>query len=169
VPRHFLADRGRYLGYDISAELLNLGDSRLAAMDTAGIDVQVVSLTIPGCEGFDGETAIAIATDANPRTSTITNAAALIFCSTKIARIRDRSCHSGSEESSPSQKSVACIIATNASQPDSSLIPAHQSLRGGASLSVQGNFTFEPSPVPIGPADATARALRALLRRVFQT
>jgi hypothetical protein len=33
VPGHFLADRGRYLGYDISAELLNLGDSRLAAMD----------------------------------------------------------------------------------------------------------------------------------------
>ncbi len=67
VPGHFLADRGRYLGYDISAELLNLGDSRLAAMDAAGIDVQVVSLTMPGCEAFDGETAIAMATDANDR------------------------------------------------------------------------------------------------------
>jgi predicted TIM-barrel fold metal-dependent hydrolase len=67
VSGHFLADRGRYLGYDISAELLNLDDSRLAAMDAAGIDVQVVSLTMPGCEAFDGETAIAMATDANDR------------------------------------------------------------------------------------------------------
>jgi hypothetical protein len=50
VPGHFLADRGRYLGYDISAELLNLGDSRLAAMDAAGIDLQVVSLTMPGAK-----------------------------------------------------------------------------------------------------------------------
>ena len=39
--------------------------------------------------------------------------------------------HAASEESSPSRKSVACIIATNASPPDSSRIPAHQSLRGG--------------------------------------
>ncbi len=36
-----------------------------------------------------------------------------------------------SEESSPSQKSVACIIATNVWPPDLSRIPAHQSLRGG--------------------------------------
>ena len=67
VPGHFLADRGRYLGYDITADLLNLGDSRLAAMDAAGIDLQVVSLTMPGCEGFEGEMAIAMATDANDR------------------------------------------------------------------------------------------------------
>ncbi len=46
VPGHFLADRGRYLGYDISAELLNLGDSRLAAMDAAGIDVQNGAVTV---------------------------------------------------------------------------------------------------------------------------
>jgi hypothetical protein len=50
VPGHFLADRGRYLGYDISAELMNLGDSRLAAMDATGIDVQVVSLTMPAAK-----------------------------------------------------------------------------------------------------------------------
>jgi predicted TIM-barrel fold metal-dependent hydrolase len=69
-PRGFeynLAERGGYLGYDIAAELLNLGDTRLAAMDATGIDVQVVSLTMPGCEGFDAETAIAMATDANDR------------------------------------------------------------------------------------------------------
>ena len=34
VPGYnFLADRGGYLGHDISTELLNLGDERLAAMD----------------------------------------------------------------------------------------------------------------------------------------
>jgi hypothetical protein len=48
-------------------ELLNLEDSRLAAMDATGIDVQVVSLTMPGREGFDGETAITMA--AEPTTS----------------------------------------------------------------------------------------------------
>jgi predicted TIM-barrel fold metal-dependent hydrolase len=67
VSGYNLADRGAYLGYDISAELLNLGGTRLAAMDASGIDVQVVSLTMPGCEAFEGETAIAMATDANDR------------------------------------------------------------------------------------------------------
>ena len=67
VFEHYLAERGNYLGYDISAELMNLGDTRVAAMDATGIDVQVVSLTMPGCEGFETETAIAMATDANDR------------------------------------------------------------------------------------------------------
>ena len=47
-----------------------------------------------------------------------------------IARNRTRSCHSGSEESSPSHKSVACITVTNVSPPDSSLIFACQLLHG---------------------------------------
>jgi predicted TIM-barrel fold metal-dependent hydrolase len=63
----YLAERGGYLGYDISAELLNLGDTRVAAMNATGIDMQVVSLTMPGCEGFETETAIAMTTDANDR------------------------------------------------------------------------------------------------------
>jgi uncharacterized protein len=46
---------------------LDLGDSRIAAMDATGIDVQVVSLTMPGSEGLEAEKAIAIATDANDR------------------------------------------------------------------------------------------------------
>ena len=62
-----LTERGAYLGHDIPAELLNLGDKRIAAMDASGIDTQVVSLTMPGCEGFEAETAIAMATDANDR------------------------------------------------------------------------------------------------------
>jgi len=48
----------------------------------------------------------------------------------KIARNRTRSCHSGSEESSPSHKSMACITVTNVSPPDSSLIFAYQWLDG---------------------------------------
>jgi len=35
----------------------------------------------------------------------------------KDCRTRARSCHAGSEESSPSRKSVACITATNVSPP----------------------------------------------------
>jgi len=70
VPGYnFLADRSGYLGYDIAAELSDLGEKRIAAMDAAGIDVQVVSLTMPGCEYFDGETATAMAADANDRLS----------------------------------------------------------------------------------------------------
>jgi predicted TIM-barrel fold metal-dependent hydrolase len=67
VFESYLAERGGYLGYDISAELLNLGDTRVAAMNATGIDMQVMSLTMPGCEGFETETAIAMATDANDR------------------------------------------------------------------------------------------------------
>src|SRR5260370_39534994 len=48
VPGHFLADRGRYLGFYISAELLTVGHSRLAAMDTAGTGVPVRSAPIAG-------------------------------------------------------------------------------------------------------------------------
>ena len=54
-----------------------------------------------------------------------------IFRSTRIAPTHVRSCRAGSERWSKSRKSVPCIIATNASPPDSSQIPAHQSLCGG--------------------------------------
>lgn len=61
------ADRGQLLGLDILAELQDLGASRIAAMDAAGIDLQVVSLVAPGCEGLEAETAIAVAKDTNDR------------------------------------------------------------------------------------------------------
>jgi len=54
-----------------------------------------------------------------PRTSTTTIEPALIFRSTRIAPTRARSSHPGSEESSPSRKSVVCITATSVSPPDS--------------------------------------------------
>jgi predicted TIM-barrel fold metal-dependent hydrolase len=62
-----VGDRSAKLGHDIRAELLDLGASRLAAMDAAGIDVQVLSLTMPGAQAFDAASAPAIARDANDR------------------------------------------------------------------------------------------------------
>src|SRR5215469_11859316 len=59
--------RGKHVGVDIVAELQNVGDTRIRAMDAAGIDVQVVSLTAPGCEALDTETAVGVAQDANDR------------------------------------------------------------------------------------------------------
>jgi predicted TIM-barrel fold metal-dependent hydrolase len=46
-------------------DLLDLGADRIAKMDEAGIDVQVVSLTAPGVEQSEAGEAIALARDAN--------------------------------------------------------------------------------------------------------
>ncbi len=43
----------------------DLGDQRIAAMDKAGIDVQVLSLTSPGVEQLEGPEAIAVARETN--------------------------------------------------------------------------------------------------------
>jgi hypothetical protein len=50
-----------------TSELQDLGRTRLAAMDGAGIDVQVVSLTALSCEELDAESAVPVAKDANDR------------------------------------------------------------------------------------------------------
>jgi uncharacterized protein len=46
-------------------QLCDLGDKRLAAMDAAGIDMQVLSLTSPGTEQLDAGDAIALARETN--------------------------------------------------------------------------------------------------------
>jgi predicted TIM-barrel fold metal-dependent hydrolase len=46
-------------------QLGDLGDKRLAEMDKAGIDVQVLSLTAPGVEQLDPDEAIALARESN--------------------------------------------------------------------------------------------------------
>jgi predicted TIM-barrel fold metal-dependent hydrolase len=58
-------DRERLLGFDVVAELLDLGERRLAAMDAAGIDVQVLSHNQPGCQAFDAAAAIPLAREVN--------------------------------------------------------------------------------------------------------
>jgi uncharacterized protein len=46
-------------------QLSDLGDKRIAEMDAAGIDMQVLSLTSPGVEQLDADPAIALAREAN--------------------------------------------------------------------------------------------------------
>ena len=54
-------DREKLLGFDVMAELLDLGDTRLAAMDAAGIDLQVLSHNQPGCQALDAASAVPVA------------------------------------------------------------------------------------------------------------
>ncbi len=49
----------------VFAQLGDVGDKRLADMDAAGIDMQVLSLTSPGCEQSEAAEAAALATEAN--------------------------------------------------------------------------------------------------------
>ena len=48
-------------------ELIDLGDERIRNMDENGLDMQVLSLTAPGVQMFDADTANAIATLSNDR------------------------------------------------------------------------------------------------------
>jgi predicted TIM-barrel fold metal-dependent hydrolase len=58
-------DREKLLGFDVVAALLDLDAGRLAAMDAAGIDVQVLSHNQPGCQALDGATAVPAAREVN--------------------------------------------------------------------------------------------------------
>ena len=46
-------------------QLAEVGDKRIADMDAAGIDMQVLSLTSPGCEQLEPADAVALAREAN--------------------------------------------------------------------------------------------------------
>jgi len=64
--------QGRSFGDDLSRtpfaeRLLDIGDLRIAEMDAAGIDMQVLSLASPGVEQLEGREAAAVARDANDR------------------------------------------------------------------------------------------------------
>jgi predicted TIM-barrel fold metal-dependent hydrolase len=54
---------GRYA--NLIARLCDVGDKRLAEMDAAGIDMQVLSLTAPGVEQLDAAAAVTLAREAN--------------------------------------------------------------------------------------------------------
>jgi len=59
--KFFISSRSEQVGYDIPKELGDLDDSRLRYMDEAGIDVQVLSFSQPGAQGFAAEIAIPMA------------------------------------------------------------------------------------------------------------
>jgi 2,3-dihydroxybenzoate decarboxylase len=67
LRQRWYRDRSVHLGHDMEAELQDLGASRIRAMDEAGIDLQILSHTAAGAQGFEGELAVRIATDANER------------------------------------------------------------------------------------------------------
>src|SRR5437762_7946883 len=63
----YLTARSEQLGHDIVRELGDLGESRIAHMDAAGVDVQVLSFGSPGPQAFAADVAIPMARDANDR------------------------------------------------------------------------------------------------------
>lgn len=61
----YFPDAGEPYGDVILEQLLDLGAQRLAAMDEAGIDVAVISLTSPGVEQFEPALSVRLAREAN--------------------------------------------------------------------------------------------------------
>ena len=63
----YLQSRGAQLGHDIVEQNADLGAKRVAHMDAAGIDLQVLSFGSPGTEAFGSDVAIPMARDANDK------------------------------------------------------------------------------------------------------
>jgi hypothetical protein len=69
IEEHYAStvDERGALPPDVRQRLCELGDDRIADMDAAGIDVQVLSLTAPGAQGFPVADAAARAREENDR------------------------------------------------------------------------------------------------------
>jgi len=61
----YLSSRSEHIGHSIVDQLADIDEQRLAYMDAAGIDIQVLSFTSPGSQAFDADEAIPLAKDAN--------------------------------------------------------------------------------------------------------
>jgi uncharacterized protein len=63
----FMQGPGQHLGRlgEIINQLRDIADQRIAAMDAAGIDMQVLSLTAPGVEQLEASEAVAMARESN--------------------------------------------------------------------------------------------------------
>jgi predicted TIM-barrel fold metal-dependent hydrolase len=59
---------------DIPARLLDIDEQRIAAMDAAGVDVQILSIAPPGTNGLRAREAVALSRDANDRVSAAVDA-----------------------------------------------------------------------------------------------
>src|ERR1700727_2284176 len=67
-PARFVKERAEKIGgrYSLVMDrLCDVGDRRLAEMDAAGIDMQVLSLSAPGVEQMEAADAISMARDTN--------------------------------------------------------------------------------------------------------
>jgi uncharacterized protein len=65
-PGKFAREAGKSLGIpDLADKLLDLGERRIANMDSAGIDVQILSLTAPGVEQLERGEAASMARETN--------------------------------------------------------------------------------------------------------
>jgi uncharacterized protein len=65
-PGRALKEQAAGLGYSkIIDQLCDIGEGRIADMDAAGIDVQVLSLTSPGTEQMEASESVALAHEAN--------------------------------------------------------------------------------------------------------
>ena len=67
-PGRDLKDQARQVGSRaerLMRDLCDVGEGRIAQMDAAGIDMQVVSLTAPGVEQLEAAEAVALARDTN--------------------------------------------------------------------------------------------------------
>jgi 2,3-dihydroxybenzoate decarboxylase len=51
--------------FKLEEKLLDMGDARIAEMDAAGVEIQVLSLAVPGCEQFDPANGAAMARQTN--------------------------------------------------------------------------------------------------------
>jgi transposase InsO family protein len=121
APRYLLRDRDASYGADSRVEAMGITEVVTAPRlpwQNAYVE-RVIGSIRRECLDHIVISTSAICGASCPRTSTTTNAPARIFRSTRIAPTHARSCRAGSERWSQSHKSAACIIATNASPPDS--------------------------------------------------
>jgi 2,3-dihydroxybenzoate decarboxylase len=51
--------------FKLEEKLLDMGEARIAEMDAAGVDIQVLSLAVPGCEQFEASDGAAMARQTN--------------------------------------------------------------------------------------------------------
>jgi len=67
ILRAFYTQKLRIRERSLLDELLDIGEGRLADMDRFGVDMQILSLTTPGVQMFDADTACELAALANDR------------------------------------------------------------------------------------------------------